>query len=194
MNRKIQINCHSRKFLSGISATSANQGGDPRLQSSGMTSKGFTLIELLVVVLIIGILAAIALPQHQKAVEKARVAEAVLVLNNLYRAYRFCLLQNDHEICMDFNNLEFGPSNEIISSTESCIDAQCFNSENWQYGTDGNLFYANRIINKDSSNNPYFLQLDSEDGELIPQIRCFGGNPCISICGDIGGCCVQTKQ
>ena len=48
--------------------------------------KAFTLIELLVVVLIIGILAAIALPQYTKAVEKSRATEAVMTISSLEKA------------------------------------------------------------------------------------------------------------
>lgn len=55
------------------------------------SQKGFTLIELMIVVVIIGILAALAIPRFMRATTKSKQSEAKQILKQVYvmqRAYR----------------------------------------------------------------------------------------------------------
>ena len=108
--------------------------------------RAFTLIELLVVVLIIGVLAAVALPQYQKAVEKSRTREAALVLRSLYEQYKLCVLTKTEEECTTslFDTMDITYPNMI---ERDCIRDVCFNTVDWQYGNEGDdYFYAERVL------------------------------------------------
>ncbi len=117
VNENINEN-HSRVSLSGIfnvccgRAVQKQQSvEDPRLQISGMaplfnnSKHAFTLIELLVVVLIIGILSAIALPQYQTVVAKARYVQLMTAGNALRQAQLRYRLANG-EFATDFADLD----------------------------------------------------------------------------------------
>ena len=69
---------------------------------------GFTLIELLVVVLIIGILAAMAMPQYFKAVERSRMAEAVTLMDSITQAQRRKYMQTNR-YAESFEGLDVSP-------------------------------------------------------------------------------------
>ncbi len=81
---------------------------------------GFTLIELLVVVLIIGILAAVALPQYQKAVIKARVAEYEVNLKALAQANEACYLRKGENCTLDELEIEMPECKPIPRLFNSC--------------------------------------------------------------------------
>ena len=65
-----------------------------RLKTHFCAKPGFALIELLVVGLIIGVLAAVALPQYQLAVEKSRVMQALVAAQSIYEAEQRYFLEH----------------------------------------------------------------------------------------------------
>ena len=84
--------------------------------------KGFTLIELMIVVAIIGILAAIAIPQYQNYIAKSQVTRGVAELGAVKTAIETCL--NDGQTIKDACDLGFTGSSIISMSVPAVVAAK----------------------------------------------------------------------
>ena len=76
--------------------------------------KGFTLIELMIVVAIIGILAAIAIPQYQNYVSKSQVSRVMSETGSLRTPAETCILDGKTTIGTNAGECEIGDTDSNL--------------------------------------------------------------------------------
>ena len=175
------------------------EAGDPQLRPLGMTSlfntplprfavlspqggqkpaRGFTLIELLVVVLIIGLLAAVALPQYNKAVKKAQGAEALNSLYALNQALSVYYLDHGTYLGADVDKLEVEiPESKTIryavgsdvsyESTSAKLQSGMLHSRITGSGTPA------VVVNMLAPGKKFYLSAQWEANQKKPEIKCY---------------------
>ena len=144
--------------------------------------KAFTLIELLVVVLIIGILAAVAVPQYQTAVDKSRYTAMMNAVRELKEAEELHYMAN-------------GEYSSDIMDFEGSLPAGCTASGGWAECQDFNLSVTGLVTGyvfgalRSGSANSYVVWLDRSN--YPHRIDCYAysraGERGRRLCQSLGG-------
>ena len=163
---------------------------------------GFTLIELLVVVLIIGILAAMAMPQYFKAVERSRMTEAITIMDSIVKAQRRKFMQTNR-YAERFEGLDVSPKGATGRTYYTKGDPVTGAGGNGfsirLHGSDAFTFGVVQVVRRfnGSMGNPLQYQYTLYRYYQSDNVSCLGHNDagrelCADFCGidtPVSGCC-----
>ena len=158
--------------------------------AGGEVNHGFTLIELLVVVLIIGILAAVALPQYQMAVTKAKVASVMPLIRRWYVALAEYKLTHGDYNYTDPAALDANWPSDWGEEEGECLNMDACYNDYWGCGVEyGSPYCLHVASDGESAFAIYMFQPDSQFCE-----NCRGKTVCFAdgdegnkVCKALGG-------
>ena len=104
-------------------ATSEGREGAHRARN------GFTLVELMIVVIIVGVLAAVAIPMYQLAAEKAKASEAVAALGSIRTALRSYYAEHSTYVNASFVDGAQVTAGGVLEVTDTDLLGRYFSSE-----------------------------------------------------------------
>ena len=156
---------------------------------------GFTLIELLVVVLIIGILAAVALPQYRFAVFKSRTARALPLLKSLRDAQdRYFMANGKYAYRFDDLDIQLSICKAITERTNNST-CSLKDRDNVAY-----LIDSNGAVRMDIGKDPVQerIYIYYYPANRNPARECFAAtaagdnSPSNKLCKSLGGVLLRT--
>ena len=125
--------------------------------------QGFTMIELLVTALLIGILAAMALPQYVKVVEKQKGTEAVNILASIGKAQERYFAVNE-KYTTDFSDLD---ADLIDFNTKAAADGSSYNTKYFVFLLDGTDDNVSKVKATRRGNESYIIERNYTTGEVL---------------------------
>ena len=90
---------------------------------------GFTLVELMIVVIIVGILAAVAIPMYQGATERAKASEAVAALGTIRGAMRVYYAEHGTYVNASFTLNAQVTNGSILDVSDTDLLGRYFSTE-----------------------------------------------------------------